>query len=382
MYDLAVIGGGILGTFHAYHALQMGLTVALFEKNKEPQGATVRNFGQIVPSGMNPKWQALGRQSLAIYQAIQQQFNISIVKNGSIYLASNAQEVQLIEELHQINKANDYPSELLTAEACLKKYPALRKDYCRAGLFFPDELSADPRYMIHQIQTYLRQNPRFTHFTQTLITQIDTQTNACKLTDHLKKTYQAQKVALCCGSEFELLYPHLFYQSDMEVVKLQMLRLQPNTSVKLPGNILTGLTIRRYESFQQCPSYQAIKATENPQAYHKKWGIHLLFKQEADGSIIVGDSHEYADAQHKDQLDFFIRDDINRYFIEETKKILNLPNLQIQTQWAGFYAQGKNTDIFYHNLHDKVHITTAIGGKGMTAGPGFALQNIKTIFNQ
>ena len=46
-YDLVVVGGGVLGTFHAYHALKKGLRVALFEKDRQPQGATVRNFGQV-----------------------------------------------------------------------------------------------------------------------------------------------------------------------------------------------------------------------------------------------------------------------------------------------------------------------------------------------
>lgn len=61
-YDLLVVGGGVLGTFHAYHALQRGLKVALIEKDARPQSATVRNFGQVVPSGMNQKWQNFGRE--------------------------------------------------------------------------------------------------------------------------------------------------------------------------------------------------------------------------------------------------------------------------------------------------------------------------------
>ena len=83
-FDLLIVGGGILGTFHAYHALRKGLKVALLEKDGLPVGATVRNFGQVVPSGMNAKWQPLGRRSLEIYQTIQQQFDISVRQNGSI----------------------------------------------------------------------------------------------------------------------------------------------------------------------------------------------------------------------------------------------------------------------------------------------------------
>jgi glycine/D-amino acid oxidase-like deaminating enzyme len=79
-FDLIVVGGGILGTFHAYHALKKGLKVALLEKNSVPQGATVRNFGQVVPSGMDLKWQNFGRESLAMYNELQFQADLTVRK--------------------------------------------------------------------------------------------------------------------------------------------------------------------------------------------------------------------------------------------------------------------------------------------------------------
>src|SRR6056297_3837489 len=118
-YDAVVVGGGILGTFHAYHALELGLKVCLVEKDIYPKGATTQNFGQVVPSGMNTKWQLFGRESLRIYKEIQSEFNISVRQEGSVYLASNDDEVQLLEELHSINAANCYTSQLLTTNACL-----------------------------------------------------------------------------------------------------------------------------------------------------------------------------------------------------------------------------------------------------------------------
>ena len=118
-YDLIVVGGGVLGTFHAYHAVNAGLRVALIEKDMRPQGATVRNFGQVVPSGMNTKWQNFGRESLAIYKEIQEDFDITVRQEGSIYLASNEEEVQLLEELKSINETNGYTSKMLTKNQCL-----------------------------------------------------------------------------------------------------------------------------------------------------------------------------------------------------------------------------------------------------------------------
>ena len=154
-YDIAIVGGGILGTFHAYHALELGLKVCLLEKDAYPQGATTQNFGQVVPSGMNSKWQKLGRESLRIYTDIQSQFDISIRQNGTVYLASNEEEEQLLVELRAINNNNDYASRMLTKGECLDRYPGLRKEYVKAGLFFPDEVTVEPRTMIHRLQEYL-----------------------------------------------------------------------------------------------------------------------------------------------------------------------------------------------------------------------------------
>ncbi len=91
-YDLIVVGAGILGTFHAYHAARMGKKVLLTEKDQYPVNATVRNFGQVVPSGMSGKWLDYGRRSTEIYKSIQQEFDISVRQNGSVYIASDEEE--------------------------------------------------------------------------------------------------------------------------------------------------------------------------------------------------------------------------------------------------------------------------------------------------
>jgi FAD dependent oxidoreductase TIGR03364 len=379
-FDLIVIGGGVLGTFHAFHALNRGLKVALIEKNSKPQAATVRNFGQVVPSGMDLKWQTYGRKSLEIYKSLQQKYDIKTANNGSIYIASNDEEITLIEELYVINKANDYESVLLTKEQCFEKYPSLHKDYCKAALFFPQEISADPRYMIHSIHELMKQNENFTLITNTLIKEIDAAGNHCALSDQLGKKYQSAKVILCSGSEFEILYPQYFLESDLELVKLQMLRLKSQPTVFIPGNILTGLTIRRYESFQDCPSYAAINEKEDKNAYWKKWGVHILFKQEADGTVILGDSHEYADVKDKDNIDFFIREEVNQYFFDEGRKIVNLDTWEVETSWAGVYSQCKENDLYQKTIDDKVHIVTGIGGKGMTGSAGFSFEHINKMY--
>ncbi|RWW91754.1 TIGR03364 family FAD-dependent oxidoreductase [Flavobacterium cerinum] len=380
-YDLIVIGGGALGAFHAYHALQAGLSVALIEKDKQPVGATVRNFGQVVPSGMDTKWQNYGRESLKLYNDLQSRFDISVRKNGSVYLASNEEEVQLIEELSLINKGNDYESHLLTKEQCLDKYPGLRNDYVKAGLFFPEEVTVEPRVMINRLLEYLISQKGLIYFSNTKVIRCEAWGDEVEIETAGGEVFKSKKVLLCCGSEFKTLYPEVFAKSDLEVTKLQMLQTKPQAGYTLNGSILTGLSIRRYEAFYECPSFKAIKAKENPDSFEKKWGVHILFKQALDGSVIIGDSHEYADAANIDDLGFDLRMDIDEYMIEEAKKIFNLPTFEIQNRWFGMYSQCKENDIFQHTVDNNIHIVTGIGGKGMTGSAGFSKENIKQIFN-
>lgn len=382
-YDLIVIGAGVLGSFHAYHAAEKGLRVAVLEKNEAPREATVRNFGQVVPSGMDEQWQTLGRRSLEIYQSIQARCEITVRQNGSIYLASNAEELTLIDELAVLNEQRGYRSERWSTEQCRERYPHLRADYCVGGLFFPDEVSVNPREMIHRLQGFMREQSGIDFFYRTLARElIEGSDGLVTIAANDGQVFQAERVLVCGGHEFQVLYPELFAGSQIQVVKLQMLRLAPQALGQLPGNVLTGLSIRRYESFAECPSYERITGAQDPDVFWKKWGIHLLFKQEEDGSIILGDSHEYASAARPDDLDFDLREEINRYFIEEGQKMMSLPSWEVTSAWYGIYSQTpEEGGLFLRKAGENIHIATAIGGKGMTGSAGFAEKNLAAILS-
>lgn len=380
--DLIIIGGGILGTFHAFHALKNGLTVTLFEKDKQPISATVRNFGQVVPSGMDKKWQQYGRESLRLYKEIQQEIDLTVRQNGTIYIASNEEELTLIEELHKINKDNDYASKLLTKDECINQFSGIKSSYAIGGLFFPEEATVDSIYLIHQFQKYLIDKYQLQYISNTTI--ISTQSMSDDLaivTTANDDVYECSKVIICSGSDFKTLYPKLFNESDLEVTKLQILQTKPQNDYVLKGNILTGLSIRRYESFYECPSFKSIKAKEPIDSLEKKWGIHIIFKQGIDGSIYFGDSHLYADAKDADSLGYQLDMDIDNFMIQEAKKIIDFPNWDLQHRWTGIYSQCKTTDIFQKTIDNNIHIVTGIGGKGMTGSGGFSKENIATIFN-
>ena len=381
-YDAVIVGGGILGTFHAYHALELGLKVCLVEKDAYPKGATTQNFGQVVPSGMNTKWQQFGRESLRIYKEIQSQFDIGIRQNGTVYLASNEEEEQLLVELRAINSGNDYASKMLTQQECLDKYPGLRKDYVVAGLFFPEEVTVEPRTMIHKLQEYLVAHRGLEIKFDFPVISCESHGEWVSVQNTKNEAVYGKKVIICNGSDFKNLYPETFAASDLEVAKLKMMQTKPQGNYNLKGSVLTGWSIRRYEAFHECPSFAKIKDNEAKESLQKKWGVHILFKQAVDGSVILGDSHQYADADKIEDLGYDLDMDIDNFMIEEAKKIIDLPTYQIQKRWYGMYSQCKNSDIFQKTIEDNIHIVTGIGGKGMTGSAGFSKKNIATIFNK
>lgn len=378
-FDLIIVGGGIMGAFHAFHAAQLGKSVLILEKDNFPIGSTVRNFGQVVPSGSSGKWFDFGRRSIEIYQDIQQKFDISVRRNGTLYVASDETEWTLANELYAIHQSRNYPCVLFSKRQCLEQYPELKSDYVLGGIYYPSEVSVEPNLLIYRILDYLQEQFKVSYKPNTAVIDCQENNGKTEITTANREKFSAEKVIICSGYVFNLLYPQIYAQSGLIVSKLQMLQTIPMKSISLKGNILTGLSIRRYESFEECPSY---KNSTTPEHYLelKKWGIHLLFKQAIDGSIIIGDSHEYAPVGKTDELGFDTKDAINQLMLKEAERIVNFPVNQIARTWAGFYAQHPD-EIFEYNVSPNIHIFTGIGGKGMTTSAGYAEQNIHRLYS-
>lgn len=379
-YDLIIVGSGILGTAHAYHAAKSGKKVLILEKDNYPVSSTVRNFGQAVTSGCVGKWFEYGFRSQEIYRDIQSKFDISVRPNGTIYVASNEDEWMLCNELFDIQKAKDYNVFLLSKRQVLEMYPEFKENYVRGAIYYPSEMSVEPNLLIYKILEYLQKQLNITYRNNTAVIDCNQSSTGVTITTNNRETFETEKVIICSGYVFNLLYPEIYQNSGLIVSKLQMMQTVPMTNIDLKGNILTGLSIRRYESFSECPSYKNITTPEH-YAELQKWGIHILFKQAIDGSIIIGDSHEYADASRIDDLGFDTKEYINQLMIKEAERIVDFKiNGRIARSWAGFYAQHPD-HIFNYNVSSNIHICTGIGGKGMTTSLGFAEANLKTLYS-
>jgi len=378
-YDLIVVGAGALGTFHAYFALQRGLRVLLLEKDARPMEATVRNFGQIITSGMaEGEWFDYARAGLVTYQKIQAECDISIRQNGSLYLASTPLEMQVLTEKHARYQQIGYPSRVLTAAQCRARLPAVQASYCVGGLLFEQEVTAEPDQLIHRLLAYMVARFQLDYRPATPVREVTAGDAGATAIDARGQRYHAAQVVVCSGRDCQLLFPDVFAQSDLQLVKLQMLATYPLPQVALPGSVLTGLSIRRYAAFKACPSFEELLAEPVDQDL-QQWGIHILFKQAVDGSIIIGDTHEYADLAHAAGLDFNNADHLNQLMLREARRIVDLPDWRMQRAWNGYYTQSKSREIYQHSPDSRIHLVTGIGGKGMTSACGFAQHHVAQL---
>lgn len=378
-FDVICVGAGALGTFHAYFAAKTGKKVLLMERDFTPYEGTVRNFGQCVASGQEmPLWRERGMKALKTYLDIQSKTDITVRDNGTCYIASDDAEMQLLEEMQQHNHETGHPSRLLSVGDAHKKYPALRPGYARGALCYPNEISLEPRTAIGKIIDFVQKDAGVHFKNYTTVVRCEKRNGHIEVLTAAGERFTAGTVIICGGREFKILYPELFATSGLEVSKLQMMMTEP-MPVALPGNILTGYSIRRYGAFRVCPSYKTLCAEPKDAEIEKRFGIHILFKQAVDGSVIIGDSHEYAPATNTESLDFGTSTYINGLMLREAKKVMDFPHWNIRTVWNGYYATHPE-GIYDHEVENGIHVVTGIGGKGMTTGAGYAEENINRLF--
>ena len=368
-FDLAIVGAGVLGSFAAYRALQSGKKVLLLDAGERARGATVRNFGQIVPSGMAlDTWRPLGIRALEIYRELEPLAEGALWQQGSTYIASSPEEAGILEQMHEIDRETGYPSQLLTSVQCRERIPALQPDYCHGGLYYPGEMSAESGKLMPRLWQLLDSDGNLTLRPATAVAEVEDGPGGATLTTTRGERFSARQLVVCCGHLLNRLYPALLQTGSMQISKLQMLRTAPLAELHVPGNLLTGLTIRRYDAFKSCPGYSSLPDNGMDPRF-REFGIHLLFRQSNDGSLILGDSHEYFSPHSVDSLDYEIRQDINDLMLGEARRILKLPHWDIARAWNGFYSQENQRGLLLKSASEHVHLVTGIGGKGMTTGP-------------
>lgn len=368
---VAVVGGGIVGLAHAYVAARRGHKVIQFERNRVASGASVRNFGMIWPIGQAAgEIQSMALRSREIWLGAAEEARIAYRPTGSLHVAYADDEAEVLREFAEIGPGAGYACRLLDREGAVEAGPAVVAEGLRCALRSETELTVDPREAVAQLAALLTEMGVDRRY-GAQVTGIELPWVETSLGGE-----EADCAIVCSGDDFQTLYPTMLAESGITRCKLQMLRTVPQPGGwQLGPSMAAGLTLRFYPAFSICSSLPALRAriaAEKPE--YDRWGIHVLASQTTDGSITLGDSHEYG-------LDVspFDRAEVDELILREARTFLNLPSWTIAQRWQGVYATHPETKYYRGEPTAGVKIVTATGGSGMTLSFGLAEQTAEEM---
>jgi len=374
-WDLIVVGAGVLGSFHAYFGARRGWRVLLLERGDWPGEASVRNFGTLMAGAMAPgDWHRRGTESIALYRQLAEQVPLDFQAAGSLYPATTPTEAAVLEEFARLAPQQGYRCELLDPARAAALYPLLNLEHVQVALFFPDDARIEPRSLFRRLIPWMTRELKVEYRPATVavgVTAVGGE--ACVRTADGSELHARHAIA-CNGADLRTLFPERFAAAGFERCKLLMLRTVPQPQPRLPTTLASGLTLRRYPSFRLCPSWSRLE--EEPAAPGVlERGVHILMVQDADGSFVVGDSHEYSGGDHNEILDARIE----ALILQEARKLARLASWEITERWHGVYGMPKDAELYRATIDGVIHLVTGIRGKGMTTGPAVARETIAAL---
>jgi FAD dependent oxidoreductase TIGR03364 len=225
--DVAIVGAGIVGLAHAWLAAREGEKVVVFERDPRAGGASIRNFGMIWPVGQPAgETHALALASRSLWCELAEAAGFWLRECGSIHLAHREDERTVLQEFAGQASSLGYDCRLLTTTEVLDQSGGANPDGVLGGLWSPTEMCVDPREVIRVVPEYLREQHDVELHFATPVREI----SAPELTTADGVKWQADRIIVASGSDFETLFPDIFASSGLRRCKLQMLRTPPQPS--------------------------------------------------------------------------------------------------------------------------------------------------------
>ena len=361
-----VVGAGVVGTMHAWQAVERGHEVVQIEREAEARGASLRNFGQIWVSGRaGGEELATALRARELWEGIGARVpGLGFRPNGSLTPVRGDLELAVAEAAVAREDAAARGHKLLTPDEARALNPALRGEFT-AALYCERDAAVEPRTAQLALREELLKSPNYTFLPGREVREV---VGAGAVRDDHGDVHRGDVVVLCTGAWLgglvrELAGPDL----PVRRVRLQMMQTDPL------GEPLTT-SVADADSFRYYPAYasDALDALNAGQAQAQTAATHrmqLLMVQRADGGLTIGDTHEY---EHPFAFDTV--EDPYDHLTEVVESLLGRPLPKVRRRWAGVYAQCTDPGRVVHRqqVREGVWLVTGPGGRGMTCSPAIA----------
>lgn len=361
-FDLIVVGAGIVGMAHAYTAARCGLKVCVVERDAACVGASIRNFGFITVTGQGAgdTWRR-ARRSRDVWGDVALQAGIAVLHHGLYLSAVRPQASRVLEQFMATPMGEG--CELLDIAEAARRAPVMQLDNAQAVLYSPHEMRVESRTAIGLLARWLQQSLGVVFRFGEAVLEVATPRVRTSLA-----TLHAERVAVCTNTDLHGLLAERLAPHRLTLCQLQMLRVQPEPGFRLPGAVMSDLSLVRYHGYSRLPAaatlLEQIRREEGESLDH---GIHLIVVQSADGSLVVGDSHHYgaAPAPFADQR-------VDDLILGHLHKTLKLQQSRVIERWVGTYPSSSTVDCLIDKPDDATRLVLVTSGTGASTAFGIA----------
>lgn len=347
MYDIAIIGGGIIGTAIARELSRNRLNIILIEKESDVANGTTKANSAIVHAGYDPLPGTLkgilNARGNPMFDRLCQELAVPFKRIGSLVVALNEEELTVLEDLYERGKQNQVPGlKILSGKELRTREPAISKQ-ATSALYAPTAGIVDPYLLAIALAENAVENGVHLKL-NSLVTAIEKKTDYYQLQcgdGKIKARYVVNAAGLFSDQIHQMVGGHS-YQIISNRGQYWLLD-------KSAGTVVNHIIF-------QCP------------AAHTK-GVVIL--PTVHGNLLVGPNAEEVDS--KEALETTA--DGLEFVRQEAEKITDrIPFDQVITSFAGLRAKTQSGDfIIGESEAAKGFINVAaIDSPGLAASPAIA----------
>jgi FAD dependent oxidoreductase TIGR03364 len=366
-----VIGGGVIGTMHAWRLIKHGYQVTQIERDSQPVSASVRNFGLVWVGGRlkgeelqeailaRQLWAELAHDNPGLY----------FRANGSLTVARTNEELAVLEESIKLPDASERGWELLDRAATQKLNPALQGNF-KAALHSSLDAAVEPNQVLSSIRQHLLSGSGYTWIPNTEIVDVIEGENGPVAISATGGVFEGDLAIVCPGADHKRLFGDELANEPIRKVRLQMMSTAP-LGEQLTTTIADGDSLRYYPAYD-VPSLRKLPPQSELAQAAK---LQLLMVQRVDGTLTIGDTHEY-----EEPFDFALREPEYQHLTEVASDILGRRIPEIVRRWDGVYSQRTDGAICERlAVAPTIIVVTGPGGRGNSLSPAIAQRTLQEV---
>ncbi|MCI0157269.1 TIGR03364 family FAD-dependent oxidoreductase [Leifsonia shinshuensis] len=366
-YDLAIVGGGIVGLGHAVAALRRGLTVAVVDRASSVNGASVRNFGHIGVTGLEGEARAYAELARELWLTLSVEAGFWLRESGTVVVAQSPEELAVLEEFRDRRGGHDVR---LIAPAQVRERIPVGDGLAIGGAFLPADLQVDPREAAPAIARWLDAHG-VDFFWQTTVTGVET-----GRVHTSRGRVSADAVVVAVDHDVDQLFPGIAEADSIQRCGLDMMLVEAELEEPLAAPVLTGWSLLRFSGFARTPSADLLRerlVADDPVL--AALDANQMYAQRPDGALIVGDTRSRGD-----DVSPFQSEAVFDLLLERTRALFGSARVRVLERWQGVDASAPD-DFLVSSPAPSVRVVSVTGGMGMTTGLGLADRVVDELFS-